>query len=403
MRCFLAPIVPVVATGCLLVAGWSAQSHASESITTTPIASGSDSAEIDRIVGDVCEKDVVLLGEDSHHGSGKTLEIKTEIAKKLIGQCQFSAVFFESQVYDFFGLQQALSAKSATQAQVADAIGGLWSTTAEMEPLIDYLFQEAVDGNIRLAGLDPQTGGATNFYTQKNLPRRLVRSLQGRRKAECETEVHRLTNWEYDDKSPYDDNARDRLRSCIAAIKAGIARDPDKFAAESTVMASNLMHSLDMEYDAGARDAAMYENFVWLRSRLPRNTKILIWCATVHARKTRADKPGAVTRLGTYIHDSLAERAAAIGFSARSGSYGRRTVKLDLAAPSSLEDRAFAHGDGTLRYLDGRQLHAYGDILARAFDYDKPESRDWSNVLDGLIVLRQENPPQYVHSAKPRQ
>lgn len=186
---------------------------------------------MDRIVGEVCRKDVVLLGVDSHHGSRKTLEINIEIANSLIGQCHFSAVFFEGRIYDFFGLQQALTRKSTTQAQVADAIGGLWSTTGEMDPLIDHLFQDAVDGKISLAGLDPQTGGAPSFYTQQELPLRLARYLRWRRSAECEIKLHRLTNWEYDDKSamtttrhvdydPASSTSGQALPACVARVSA---------------------------------------------------------------------------------------------------------------------------------------------------------------------------------------
>lgn len=361
---------------------------------------------MDRLVADVCGKQVVLLGEDSHHGSGSTLEAKAEIVERLIGECHFSAVFFESQVYDFIGLREALSDKLATPAQVADSIGGLWSTTAEMDPLIDYLFRAASDRQVVLAGLDLQTGGATNFYTQQRLPSRLARYLEGRERARCEVALHRLTNWEYDDESLYDDNAIRQLRSCLVDIQAGIAKHADTSAADSTFMASNLMQSLDMPSDAGLRDAAMYKNFLWLRQRLPANAKIVVWCATIHARKTGADQPGAATPMGAYIHELLGARAAAIGFSALSGSYGRmgrQTVELIPAAPDSLEGRALAHYDGPVRYVDSRQLHAYGKIAGRAIEYGKPQSRDWGDVIDGLVVLRQEQPPHYVHGAKPRQ
>jgi erythromycin esterase-like protein len=53
---------------------------------------------LDRVVRDVCDKEVVLLGEDATHGGGKTLEIKVELITRLIDRCDFSAVAFESQI-----------------------------------------------------------------------------------------------------------------------------------------------------------------------------------------------------------------------------------------------------------------------------------------------------------------
>ena len=86
---------------------------------------------------------MVLLGEDSSHGSGATLEAKVAIVERLIEECHFSAVFFESQAYDFLDLELALAARTATPEQLADAIGGLWSTTREIDPLVSFLYQAA--------------------------------------------------------------------------------------------------------------------------------------------------------------------------------------------------------------------------------------------------------------------
>lgn len=83
------------------------------------------SLQLDRLVKDVCGKQVVLLGEDANHGAGRTLELKVELVERLIQECGFSGVFFESQVYDFVDLQRAIDSKNATPEQLADAIGGL--------------------------------------------------------------------------------------------------------------------------------------------------------------------------------------------------------------------------------------------------------------------------------------
>ncbi len=57
--------------------------------------------ELDSIVTDICNKKIVLLGEDANHGSGKTMEVKIALIRRLIEECKFSAVFFESPVYEF--------------------------------------------------------------------------------------------------------------------------------------------------------------------------------------------------------------------------------------------------------------------------------------------------------------
>lgn len=42
--------------------------------------------------------------------------------------------------------------------------------------------------------------------------------------------------------------------------------------------------------------------------------------------------------------------------------------------------------------IDFSQLRAMGVIPARALNYGKPMTVDWSKPLDGMIVLRQETP-----------
>lgn len=97
---------------------------------------------------------------------------------------------------------------------------------------------------------------------------------------------------------------------------------------------------------SNVRDRAMFDNLMWHRSRFTAGMKTIVWCATVHAMK-QARVDSKLISVGLYVHQPLGARAAAIGFSALTGS--------------------------------------------------------WDQLLDGIIVLRQERPPEYVRSAKPQQ
>ena len=125
--------------------------------------------------------------------------------------------------------------------------------------------------------------------------------------------------------------------------------------------------------------------------------RIVVWSASVHAAKSL---PGGTRPFGSYVHAELGDRAAAIGFSALSGHYGnvggrRAPQPLAPAAPGSLEARAFAGaGTGDLRYLDHAQLQALGTVPGRALDYANTQTLDWSQLLDGVIVLREERAAQ---------
>jgi erythromycin esterase-like protein len=351
-------------------------------------------AGIDRLVGDVCDRQVVMLGEDSGHGAGATIEAKATVVRKLVERCGFSAVFFESQVYDFIDLQQRLDRKVATRGDVADAIGGLWSTTAEMQPLIDFLYRRAANGEVRLLGMDPQLGGATQRYSMRSLASDLASPLPGARKTECEAAIHRLANWEYDDAHAYDDRERERLRACVGDI-AGAAGGEDRNAG---FMAHSLGAFLDMA-DGGAavRDHAMHENFAWQLSRLPEGSKVIVWCATVHALKIPFQ--GGYEPLGAYVHRAFGAAAASIGFTALAGGEGRQGRQAEALAPApqgSLEARIAARGGDAPYYAGTGELKGLGNVRARVLAHGRFDEADWATLLDGIVVLPVEHPPRYL-------
>jgi erythromycin esterase-like protein len=157
-----------------------------------------------------------------------------------------------------------------------------------------------------------------------------------------------------------------------------------------------------------ARDRGMYQALQWHVARLPRDSKIIVWCATIHAAKSLRGVPGSaeLVPLGSYVNRDFGDAAAAIGISALGGSYGRGKApptELVPAPEASLEARAFT-GDvsSDVGYLGRADLAQYGPGTARPLDYSKPVAAPWHEVIDGLIVLREERPLKIVHDPKPR-
>jgi erythromycin esterase-like protein len=364
-----------------------------------PSTAALESPALDPAVRDACNREVVFLGEDASHGAGHTTEVKTLIIRRLVDECGFGSVVFESQFYDFLEYERTLAAGKATRQDLADAIGALWSRTREMQPLIDFLFERSSAEKIRVAGMDPQVGGVTGYYSQKRLGAELASSLPPERRATCETEFNRNHTWTYDAANPFDDAAKIRLRECGREIKGAMtttsASDERKAAADS--YARYLQMAL--EGDSGARDLGMFENLSWHRARWPKGTKTIVWTATSHAAKMQA--AGIPWRpLGAYVKDRIGGRAIVIGFSAFSGTFaypgGRgRANELPPPAVDWLEAKALAGDErATLRYIDPKALKGFGSTTARAVTYGKPQSLDWSTLLDGLVVLREERAAQ---------
>jgi erythromycin esterase-like protein len=368
-------------------------------VASERVVAASDAIETDRLVRNVCAKDVVMLGEDAHHASGATVEVKASIVQALIDRCGFDTVAFESGFYDFVDFGRAIRRGDATRVRLADAIGGLWSTSAEMQPLIDSLFAKAKTGAIRVVGIDPQTGGATSHYAQQRMPVELAAVLAGAQRETCRVEIDRLTNWRYDDATTfYDDATRARLAACAHDIEQAASRTGDATAAEDARMARELGLSLDLSgLDAfPRRDAAMSANVEWFRSSEKRGGRIIVWCATVHAATSALPSHPRWKPLGAHLRQALGDRVAAIGFTAVAGSYGRPgELQTPLADPplDAIEHDIGASLEGAkYRYVDRAMLAKRARSPARAFDYARFDTIEWVAALDGLIVLREEHP-----------
>jgi len=365
------------------------------------VSDSESSAQLDGLVNDVCTKSVVLLGEEGHHAGGHTVEVKSELVKRLIERCRFNAVYFESSAYEFYDLNRRLAAGTSAREQVADAIGGLWSTSNAIDPLVGYLYTHASTGRIRLAGLDPQLGTATCSYEKAALADELLQGLDGPRRSTCAAEILRRTLWTYDAEHPYDDAARASLAECFR--EAGNAAPPDSFfsvAAQAT-QAVLTNPAADREWDT--RERQMARLFRWNQQRSPGASRVVVWTANVHAARSSGSLKTAARPLGEELRAEYGDRLASIAFTSLGGAYGRRdSTPVPAAGPESLEARALAGGVKEVRYLPRSALAGLGAVDASLFSYDKVSRADWSLLFDGAVVLREERPLGSHYPPKPR-
>jgi erythromycin esterase-like protein len=141
----------------------------------------------------------------------------------------------------------------------------------------------------------------------------------------------------------------------------------------------------------------MYLNVQWLMARLPPRSKVMVWTATTHAAKDLSSVPGqeGLVSLGSLVQKTFKDNAFVLGFTANSGSYamGRQPVRQLSSAPSaSVEGQAFTDPALDTRYFNLSQLRAFGAIQGRPLGADFKIAR-WDQVLDGLVVFREERPP----------
>ena len=371
----------------------------------TAIGQQSSDRVIDAVVHDACGKRVVFLGEPPMHGFARTLELKAEIAQRLVKSCGFNAFFIESGAYDFLNIRTRLAAhQPVTQTTIAAAIGGLWAVK-EVEPLLPLLLDGAQRGALVLGGLDDQLGRGT--YAQLQMPADLVEFLTGDDKTRCLAVLQRHMLYRYTNDAPYGSEDKARILECVDKIDVGLRGRPASPARDDAkAMLENLRRLFARDFraapsaagqDFNDRDASMYENFKWWQSRLPAGSKMIVWTATNHAARNLAGVDGLsnLVSLGSQIRRGFNGQAFVLAFSPLSGTYalGRQPARTLIAAPeSSLEAKALQSAEADIRYVDTKTLSQFGSIAARPLGADFKTAR-WSEVVDALVVLRQEHPP----------
>ena len=354
------------------------------------------------VVREMCSRKIVFLGEDANHAGAQTIAVKAQLVEILVQKCGFRGVVFESQFYDMLDFQHSLDDGTATESQLSSAIGALWSRYAVFQPFQAWLFKEASAGRVWLAGVDPQVGGIGARYSPAELPKAFAAVLDEGDRRRCLEAMTRHNQWTHDDAHPFDHAAFNTLEECLRKVAAAPALQSGPASSRLSAMVSSYrtyLQSIDPHgADEGARDRAMHQNLTWLVSQWPRDTKVVVWTASVHASKTPIDSVSHGARsFGTYVYLTMGNQAYALGFSAFGGSYGTiggRGPIHELAPPpsGSLEAFAFASraNQDNARFLSSTALKQLGNVPGRAFVYSRLQSLPWSDYLDGILVLRTE-------------
>jgi len=362
------------------------------------------SSELERAVRDLCDKDIALLGEASH-GDGRTFHFKVELVRRLVNECHYNAFFIESGIYDFLDFNRRLASGSEVEAStIANATGLLWASTREFAPLIPFLFEKAKSGTLIIGGLDDQIN-STAYYALKEMPMELTRFLQGGEQFKCLSKIQRYVLQQYDEQNPYSPADQSRILDCLRKVKRGIADSTSVSRDIQLAMVESFTRLVKRDFVTptsqvfNGRDRSMFLNFRWLESHLATRSKIMFWGNTVHVAKDLSPVKGqeGTVPLGAYIHREFGNRSTALGFSAYSGSYAmyhQPIQNMSVAPFDSIEGWALVKNDSNSRYLTGEQLQRLGTTSARPLGYVFSTAK-WYEVLDRLLVFREERPPHF--------
>jgi erythromycin esterase-like protein len=384
----------MVAAGCL----WNCASP-----TSSPRPSAARDSALMAAVEAMCGAQVVFLGEEPSHGGGRTTQVKTDIVRDLVNACGFTHVAFESQIYDFIDLQERYAAGTATNEALYDAIGGLWSRNAEIDPLVDLLHEGALSGRLTISGFDINFVGATAYYSQTSFAERLGSVLPAARQEACIEAITRLAGWKFDREHPKNNAFDTAVLECAKEVEAiasvAVDRDPVQYR-----LAKSFRSFLEFSRTGSGneRDRMMYENLEWSIRRLPRTAKTVVWTATSHGM--RQSRNG-FESMASHAVRNLNPDIRSVAIIGASGAYisGNDVVELTAADEESLEGKFVPPEGVESAYVDHASLTRIGSIRSRILGYAGYVDAQWHDLFDGVLILATEAPPVRVRPATPLQ
>ena len=338
---------------------------------------------MERVLSEVCAAEIVLLGESGHHGDGGAQGFKADLLDRMLDDCPPELIAFEASTYEFERLDPAyairrtlrseiLEGQTVSASQIATALGRKWNRNAETRPVAERVAQANGEG-VRVIGLDDQLGAVGQDYSNKELVLELTQELEPDMRAQCRDVLRRRIRFEYSADHPRDARERERVQIC-----ADLIENASRSRAARPFVRFLRRDALPRDKRSADRDASMSETF---QSEY-RGGRAVIWAATVHAAKRD-------NRLGGHVAKAY-DRTFALGFSAQSGAY-RRMDGAVMQRPELPTGAIEALGPG---YLDRVALKAAGERPGAVFG--PVQTRDWSDVLDGVVVFKTERPTELV-------
>src|SRR5262249_40196051 len=121
-----------------------------------------DFSDLEPFAKAVGDARIVMLGEATH-GDGTTFEAKSRLVRFLHERMGFDVLAFEIGLYDMHKAWERLRGGEEGRTAVRCGLFAVWSTSEQVQPLIDYVGERARSGRpLELVGFDTQVSGSAS-------------------------------------------------------------------------------------------------------------------------------------------------------------------------------------------------------------------------------------------------
>lgn len=377
------------------------------------------------------DKRIVFLGESSH-GVAEFNLAKTRLIQFLHQEMGYNVLAFESGLGNS-SLAYGLSGQRSAEQTMKDSIFGVW-WSKEILPLFEYI-QTARNSEtpLILTGFDMQLQYPLldgQWLQDKEVAKRLVETEQklsdyslGTDLAAYRKEKNQLIQV-YNDaikslkteaneahlKQLYPDNPKLSMllgRSLNDRIR--VAKEYVELSIESTLGMESGDYAPFLE-SMEWRDQAMHDNLMWLIAEVYPTEKFIVWGHNDHIRKAQTEVMGTpypVSLMGEKLSQEMKKYSYVLGLYPASGQTADNLSNVhDVlpAEPGSIESILSASGSPytfvDLRYQKREAGNSWMFEPRYAYSWGMiPESLVARDQYDGILLIDDVNPPQYIRSS----
>lgn len=386
----------------------------------------------EKLIDDLKEKRVVLLGEQSH-GDGATFEMKVMLIKQLHKRLGFNVIAFESGLYDCYKASMLSQKQPHTSiSHYRDAVFPMWSETNSFSELIEYIESTRLSKNpLTIIGFDNQEGHLFEEHYFNDLKKLFLQSEISVREDTYEVvqevffgggEV--ITSGVIDSLqfAKAIERTQEAFGRCRNTLHKKIMQQ--SFEGYLSAIYTDIRRTKGEKiYVQNPRDETMAENLVFLSELYPAK-KIIGWGASYHfaydlsnfqntsiSKQLIADfeakKPQVHEKfnldsalynalpMGQIVKQKLSQEVYSIAFTSFDGSFKDigDQVTYDLPKPPAQSLEYYLnqekHDYVFVKFDSSQESMFYSSILGNI-----PLMVPWQKAFDGLIFIRNAYPPK---------
>jgi len=377
------------------------------------------------------DKRIVFLGESSH-GVAEFNLAKTRLIQFLHQEMGYNVLAFESGLSNT-SLANAKVKQQHPEQTMKNAIFGVW-WSKEIIPLFDYLKTSTqTEQPLILTGFDMQLQFPLldgNWLKDKELAKRLAQTEQKLSNFSAGTDLKAYhaekneiikvykdvlrslkseSNQAYLQKEYPDQPKLSMLLERSLSDRIRVAREYVDLSIRAMTEMNEGKYETFMD-SMDWRDQAMHDNLMWLATEVYPNEKFIVWGHNDHIRKAHSEVMGSpypVTMMGERLSEELKKTSYVLGLYASSGQTADNAGGLhnvEPAEPGSIEGIMSATNTPysflDLRYQNRETGNSWMFEPRFAYSWGMiPESLVPRDQYDGILMLDNVHPPQYIRSS----